>query len=214
MSYRPVFRLLPALLGTVLGTASVAQAACSSPYYPVREGLTRSYQGTAAGQKLAYTETISAVTAQGFKITTKVGSNAVTAAFKCGPNGVTGTPSVSTPGLKVTSLTTRGVTQPPRLAVGTTWTSGVTLVGTVQGQPMRNETDISLKVVGREQVKVPAGTFTAFKIESTTTTKVTAAGQSLNPPPTRSTSWVVEGIGNVKSTVGSPPTTIELVRYK
>lgn len=214
MSYRPLFRLLPALLGTVLGAASVAQAACSSPYYPVREGLTRSYQGTAAGQKLAYTETISAVTAQGFKITTKVGSNAVTAAFKCGPNGVTGTPSVSTPGLTVTSLTTRGVTQPPRLAVGTAWTSGVTVVGTVQGQPIRNETDISLKVVGREQVKVPAGTFTAFKIESTTVTKVSAAGQNLNPPPTRSTSWVVEGIGNVKSTVGSPPTSIELVRYK
>ena len=213
MSYRPVFRLLPALLGTVLAAGS-AQAACASPYYPVREGLTRSYQGTAAGQKLAYTETISAVTAQGFKITTQVGANTVTAAFKCGPNGVTGTPSVSTPGLKVTSLTTRGVTQPPRLAVGTAWTSGVTVVGTVQGQPIRNETDISLKVVGREQVKVPAGTFTAFKIESTTTVKTTIGGQNLNPPPTRSTSWVVEGVGNVKTTVGTPPTSIQLVSYK
>lgn len=213
MFQRTLFRLLPALLGTVLATGT-AQAACSSPYYPVREGLTRSYQGTVAGQKLAYTETMSAVTAQGFKVTTTIGGNAVTAAFKCGPNGVTGSPSVSTPGLKVTSLTTRGVTQPPRLAVGTTWSSGVTLVGTVQGRPMRNETNITLKVVGREKVKVPAGTFTAFKIESTTTTKITAAGQKLDTPPTRSTTWVAEGVGNVKSTVGSPPTSIELVRYK
>jgi hypothetical protein len=213
MFHRPAFRILGALLGTVL-TTGLAQAACSSPYYPVREGLTRSYQGTAAGQKLTYTETISAVTAQGFKITTKVGPNAVTAAFKCGPNGVSGTPSVSTPGLKITSLTMRGVTQPPRLAVGTAWTSGVTVVGTVQGQPIRNETDISLKVVGREQVKVPAGTFTAFRIESTTTVKVTAAGQNLSPPVARSTSWVAEGVGNVKTTIVTPPTTIELVRYK
>lgn len=199
---------------SALTAAGQAGAACASPYYPVREGLTRNYQGTAAGQKIAYSETISAVTAQGFKIITKVGANTVTAAFKCGPNGVTGTPSVSTPGLKITSLTTRGVTQPPRLAVGTAWTSGVTVVGTVQGQPVRNETDISLRVVGREQVKVPAGTFTAFKIESTTVTKVSAAGQNLNPPPARSTSWVVEGIGNVKTTVVTPPTSTQLVSYK
>ncbi|PNY81138.1 hypothetical protein [Deinococcus koreensis] len=202
------------LLLTLMGTlGNAAHAACTSAYYPIREGLSRTYQGTVSGQKVSYTETVSRVSAGGFTVTTTVaGAPPTTATFKCGPAGVIATPAINNPALKITSIKQRGVTQPPELSVGKSWSSGVVLDGTAQGQAVHNETDIVMKVVSSEQIKTRLGTFTALKVVSTTTVRMTMAGQKMAPPAIESTSWLVKGMGLVRSAL--PGGTIELVKFK
>lgn len=51
------------------------------------------------------------------------------------------------------------------------------------------------KVVAREDVTTPAGTFDCFKIESDVTVNIEAMGQTQN---VKTTSWISAGIGTVK----------------
>lgn len=203
--------LTAGFMGTLLG--SVAQAACSSPYYPIREGLTRTYRGTVDGRAISYTEKISGVSALRFTVTTTVADLPPTrAAFKCGPSGVISSPSISNPALKVTSIKQSGVTQPPTLRVGTSWNTGVVLDATSQGQKVHNETAIAMKVVAAERVTTKLGTFSALKVTARTTIQMSVAGQAMNPPTSQSTSWLVKDMGMVKSVL--PNGTIELVSFK
>lgn len=187
---------------------STAQAACSSPYYPVKEGFNRTYQTVSAGQTITYTETISKVSANGFTYTNSLSPGA-SSSFKCGPNGIVGSNQVMPPGMKVTAM--RGVTQPPTLKLGTSWTTGMTMQGTVQGQDMETTVDTVMNVVGREKVTVKAGTFDALKVQGTVTVSLVMGGKKINQPPAQITSWLAEGVGMVKSSATN--VTVELLKY-
>ncbi|MFN4252692.1 hypothetical protein [Deinococcus sp.] len=203
--------LTAGFMGTLLGSA--AQAACSSPYYPVREGLTRTYRGTVEGRAISYTEKISGVSARGFTVTTTVNELPPTkATYKCRPSGVISSPSISNAAMKVTSIKQTGVTQPPTLRVGTSWNSGLVLDATSQGQKVHNETSIAMKVVAAERITTKLVTFPALKVTASTTIRMSVGGQTMNPLVSQSTSWLVKDIGVVKSVL--PNGTIELVSFK
>jgi hypothetical protein len=121
-----------------------------------------------------------------------------------------------------------GVTlpRPERWAAGYSWvqTSGASFVGLdvvpgtnprAEGAPARTHT-----IVGQEQVNVPAGAFTAWRVETTATGPVTVeiAGEKQTFEITNSqTAWYVENVGLVKSSFSTDEMvvdTMELLSYQ
>ncbi|MFB9083333.1 TapB family protein [Deinococcus wulumuqiensis] len=200
-----------ALLGTAVAgllALSSAQAACSSPYNPVKEGLSRTYQTAVNGKTMSYTETVVKVTPSSYTYTNSIMPGA-SSTVKCTSKGIVNVASMSGTGMQVKEV--RGVSYPPNLKVGSTWTSGVTMQGNVQGQSVRTVMDTTSKVVGREKVKVKAGTFDALKVQIVMHSTMTMNGKQQKQPTVTSTAWLAEGVGMVKTTAAG--TNVELVEY-
>lgn len=122
-------------------------------------------------------------------------------------------------GGRVSARTIRaeGLLMPRDITVGTTWTSSfdveatITMPGPLGTQTVTNTITNESRVIGQESVTVPAGTYQAFKVESTLrTASGPVMGVTVPPQTVRTTSWFVEGIGMVKSV--TPGSTTELVR--
>ncbi|MCV4872717.1 hypothetical protein OFB47_33500, partial [Escherichia coli] len=73
----------------------------------------------------------------------------------------------------------------------------------MSGGKLTNSMETSNKVVGLEPVPVPAGTFKAVKVESTSIMKMSmnVGGKARDLPANtvQSTSWYADGVGLVKS---------------
>lgn len=203
--------MIPKLTYLICGTLVVlgtAQASCSTPYYPVKEGLSRTYQTTVAGKSLSYTETLSKVSDSGFTYMNSLAPK-MSSTFSCNSKGIVGSGQALPAGMKVTSV--RGVTQPPSLKLGTTWTSGMTMKGAINGQAVESSFDIVMKVVGVEKITVKAGTFNTFKVQGTSANTMVMGGKKISQPPAQMTTWIAQGIGTVKSVAAN--TVTELVKY-
>lgn len=89
--------------------------------------------------------------------------------------------------------------------VGAQWSESRVMKMVMQGGKDGKTTGMTMtmktshKIVGKESVTVPAGTFDAFKIvsESETTSELSALRKG-PPPKTIQTMWVVKGVGMVK----------------
>ena len=133
-------------------------------------------------------------------------------------------------GLKASFENTTGVTLPPpgKMKVGESWQQSTTMTfGTEQAPAaMKATMKVKNKIVGKEKVKVAAGSFEAFKIEFTSETQMAMPGM---PVPMGSaanmagngTLWVAKGVGVIKHTDNaatgdgkSSSTTTELVKIK
>ena len=86
------------------------------------------------------------------------------------------------------------------------------------------ETSVVHKVVGREKIRVKAGSFDTLRIESDTTLQMSFAGPGAEklkghmpggPHVSHSSVWVAEGVGLIKSKHGEEPSAIttELESY-
>lgn len=99
---------------------------------------------------------------------------------------------------------------PATIAVGTEWTAHkkvkMTTSDTSQIARMMNgaitTTDITTKVVAEESITVPAGTFTAFKLQQTVKLSQAIGGRPVTTT-SNTTSWFVKGLGTVKTTSGT-----------
>lgn len=214
---RPFFGVLAALAlaGTALGN-------CGSAYFPVQQGWVWTYRSSVDNQ--TYTQTHTNVSASGFTNVIALSSGTVRAKWRCDAGGVVALEqngasfSGAASQIEMETVNVRGVQVPRSLAMGSTWTFAYTMRAKLpEGQgSMTSEVQVSNKVVGRESVKVWAGTFTAFKVQSIMTMKMTmsVAGQN-RPMPAQtinSTSWYASGVGVVKSVSGD--ITTELVSLK
>ena len=190
---------------------------CTNAYYPVRDDATWTYKSTGgpAGE-YSFTDTITAVRADGFTLSTQIGDLTRTQEWTCGPEGLAALQLGGAPAamlnaqniqLDLNISNASGVTFPREITPGDLWQQNLDVEGNVkvanEEGAAKGTAQMSFNAVGNESVTVPAGTFEALKIEIDTTLNVNVAYQGLSLPVTFSgshTYWFVQNVGWVKAT--------------
>ncbi len=210
----------------ILGSLAFAQA-CSHPYFPVAEGRTWQYRSTEPGSS-DYTVSILQVSAKGFVQRMTFGKSSFDLRWDCTASGLVqldflsiGGPENQGAEIKTKTLKSSGVVFPPaNLAVpGTSWAYSYVVEQEIKSGDTTiistSTVEVQNKIVALEEVTVPAGTFSALRVDSTSIIKGTmkAAGQSIPMNNTvQTSSWYAKDVGMVKSTAAGYTT--ELVSYK
>ena len=197
-------------------TSAVRAGLCANTYYPVHEGSTWSYKSTGGPTgEYSFTDTITAVRADGFTLSSQFGSLTRTQEWACKPEGLValqlGGPSAATLSsenmqlnLEVNNVS--GVTFPNTINVGDQWQhnldfEGKMTVANQEGSATGNALT-SFHALGNESVTVPAGTFDALKIQVDTTLDFNVSIQGVFVPVKFSGSynyWFVKDVGWVKA---------------
>ncbi len=201
------------------------RSTCEHPYYPLRAGYAvtfkNSFNSLVDGRPAVdhYTSRVTEVGAMHAKLDTVFASNGLrsTQDIAC-DNGVLLARayvdmSNSNRAFKVETTAASGEYLPRELAVGSVWQqsynvlmkpTGAARAGDLGATPdMHGVVTINHQAVGEEQVTVPAGTYTAIKVKSSTTMKLDAVrgGLSAELPgiQVESMEWWVRGVGLVKA---------------
>ncbi len=205
--------------------SSAAGGSCDMPYFPVRAGATWKYRYVASGLTTDETFDIASVSANGFtrRITFSNIPGSSEEQWSCSSQGLsnpqmsnlTTTAGGSTTQVRV--LNHAGISLPPAemWKVGTSWSESAKLeetiaIGGKAGSPVQATVDETNKIVGQETLTIPAGTFSALRVDSTLAEHL---GQTNLSVPF--TSWYAQSVGLVKvqaSAVGAT-VTVELVSY-
>lgn len=201
------------------GNVFSANGDCGNILYPVVDGATWNYDVN-SNIPTTFTRSISTLTPEGFTDQDIFASGTIrTGQWTCDsgaltaldPGSVTGTDNsanIQTTGLFAEFQTTSmdGVTLPAVVTSGTSWAQNVTLEGTqnIAGQDVysKSTSTYNCTATGNESVTVPAGTFTAMRVECQTniTITVTMAGVEIPTNITfNSTIWYAPGVGMVKT---------------
>lgn len=190
---------------------------CANPFFPVVQGASWTYASTGAEglvQPYSFTDTVTAVRADGFTITSQFADLTRTLEWSCTPEGLValqlgGGPAggLSTGQMKLELSTSNvsGVTIPAAIAGGQSWTYALDFTGNMEitGQPASAEgtSTASFTAIGAEEVTVPAGTFQATKVQVDTVMNILATYQGLTVPVqfvATSLIWFAPGVGWVK----------------
>ncbi|RIH87446.1 hypothetical protein Mterra_01198 [Calidithermus terrae] len=211
-----------AILLLSIAAFGLGWAKCDHPYYPVREGWTWTYKQSGQVNE-TYSLTVTNVSDQGFTLRYTTKESSFELRWRCDANGLMSLDQGSfgqNQGFKLETTNAKGVAIPSQFRVGLAWTYSYDLKGSFdsggQKMTMTGKSSTDAKITAREAVKVPAGTFQAFKVETTTKTEMAmnVGGQS-QPMPAQSfggTTWYAEGVGMVKSVMAG--ITTELVSLK
>lgn len=210
---------------------------CDNPLYPVRQGASWAYINSGGPNgTFAYSDMISAVRKDGFTLTSQIGTLVRTQEWACEADGLKAlelgggtTASITAQGLTAEFSTSdiTGLSLPVLITSGQQWQYNLKIQGTIPmptgEQVQSNGTySMALQEMGKETVTVPAGTFEAIKIQSSSTVEILVPfGNDQVPMKYSGTSitWYVPGIGYVKSIenwdLGSTPytATTELQTY-
>lgn len=183
---------------------------CGNPYYPVVDGATYFYQ-LSSGENAIRTMKTDPTTMK-FTILVNGAGTSAKIEGECTRDGIV---IMETPGSTtttadengtstVTSQTSSGVTLPNDLAPGKQWSQTIR-VTTEAGESL---IQADYKAIGFEEVSVPAGTFTALRIEQNGYVTVFDQKVEMNGL----VGWYVEGIGLVRFEVPGAPVS-ELTMY-
>jgi len=201
-------------LGT--STPAAGQNLCTNVYYPVRQGATWTYKSTGgpAGE-YSFTDTISAVRADGFTLSTQIGELTRTQEWTCTSEGLTalqlgGAPAAMlnsqniAPDLDISNAT--GLTFPSQINPGSQWQQNMDVAGNVTAFNEQAEAtgnvQMSFNAVENENVTVPAGTFETLKVEVDVTLNVNATYEGITLPVSfmgNYTYWFAPNVGWVKA---------------
>ena len=189
---------------------------CANAYYPVHEGSTWSYKSTGGPTgEYSFTDTITAVRADGFTLSSQFGTLTRTQEWACKPEGLValqlGGPSAASLSsenmqLNLEVKNVSGVTFPSEINVGDQWQhnldfEGKMTVANQEGSATGNALT-SFNAPGNESVTVPAGTFEALKLQVDTTLDFNVSIQGVSVPVKFSGSynyWFVKDVGWVKA---------------
>jgi hypothetical protein len=191
-----------------------ALAACDHPYFPMKQGA--KYVYAQAGSALQVTEVVSKVDGNHvtYDVTTSgtaTPSSTRVVTGECSPTGFTiDRSTTSRPGSTVKVLSTSGSEfgSPEQMKVGASWFSARSIESQSTKRTVRTDTKSTSKVVASERVRVPAGEYLALKVEShveVVNTLVAAPGAKGPEMPVIKgmvTTWLVKGVGLVKSQSG------------
>ena len=165
----------------------------------------------------SFTTTITQVRSDGFTVATKFDDSTSTdQEWACKPEGLvalslgTGQTALglSLQGIKadLTASNPSGLTLPAKVEPGMKWPYGLDIEGTLsQGTlaaDVKGTVSTAMQAVGTESVTVPAGTFDAMKIDTTSTITVSANYHGLTLPLTSTIDtifWFAPGVGWIKS---------------
>ncbi|QQR61067.1 hypothetical protein IPH19_01210 [Candidatus Uhrbacteria bacterium] len=193
---------------------------CLNAYYPLDAGSSIAYRSVNGGTEVPFKISVIEHDANGIKLEydmTVRGRNAkITNELECVGGVVKGKGyfdfASAFLGFDVSYevLEMSGEILPADMRVGKEWvnTSKVKITTTDTGPigSMMNgrisSTKITNKVTAEESVTVPAGTFTALKVEQTIQVESTIAGRPFNTT-SNSTAWYVKDVGLVKSVSGT-----------
>jgi hypothetical protein len=198
-------------------TSPTSNGLCDNVLYPVRQGAAWVY--TSAGGpsgSFNYTNSITAVRADGFTLTSQFTDITRTQEWACQPDGLKALQlgDGSAAGISIQDMTAElttskitGISLPKDITSGMQWQYSVALQGTVampadQQSQSKGIYSVSMKEVGKETVTVPAGTFEAIKIQSNSNVDIVATFEGLEVPVKfngTTITWYAPGVGYVKS---------------
>src|SRR6266487_1382431 len=191
----------------------VAGGGCANQYYPVREGATWNYASTGSpAGNYNYTDSITALRADGFTLTSQFDKLTRTQEWACKPEGLValqlGGGALTSQNLKleVTTQNATGVTYPSKINAGDEWDYALDFTGKMEvggnsGDATGND-KVHFKALGVESVTVPAGTFDAMKVQTDTTLDINVTYQGLKVPVafiSSYTYWYAQDVGWVKA---------------
>lgn len=197
------------LLVGLLVLSAPAQAACDNPFFPAKPGSSKTFT---TQDKKTYTIRVVSASANGFTLrfayTDPV--RVLEVPYTCTAQGLTapslGAGSGFGPSASITTQVkaSNGVVIPAegRWRVGASWTYStegtMTTNDKQQGQIVYTFKGMyTFRIVAQEKVKVPAGTFQAFKVVLTQKGEFGAKGVS-TPINSSITQWYARGIGLVR----------------
>ena len=219
------------------GSRLPVEGACANEFFPAVQGAAWTYEskGSPAGN-YTFTDTISAVRSDGFTLTSKYGNDLRPEDWSCTEAGLValrlGGPATTT--LKSQDMNfefqfknVQGLSIPVQINPGDVWTKSLEFDGKMEiaGEPASaaGNSQAEYKAIGIEEVRVPAGTFQALKVQSENNIVFTIQVQGISVPVSFSGTydyWFAKGVGWVKAegkgnvTGISFTETIELQSYK
>ncbi len=211
----------PAQVPAAPSDSAVVQGACYQPYYPIRDGAVYHYRITTQGSDPVEMSTQYKVTGPDTFVTIQSFNDMSTEmSWRCTDEGLLNTDfgmnGMDIPGVDYTLENVSGTTVPlpDMLQPGNQWQSEFAMSGGMSAEGMEIKMDISATMdntmVDFEDVTVPAGTYNAAKIDTTTTVDMqmdmgdmgSAAIPGMDGITTDSSMWLVDGVGMVKTTSG------------
>jgi hypothetical protein len=223
----------PATVPATMAVAVPVSGACANAYYPAIAGATWTYSLTGAVSD-TFTRSVTAVTSDGFTDQDVFGTGTTrTGQWKCDAGSLIGlnpssggaSANVQAAGVNANFQTTAmdGISFPANFASGATWSQSFTIEGTqnINGQDIlsRNQTANNCTAGASESVTVPAGTFTALRVDCQTAMTITVVMNGSEIPTSlnmTSASWYAQGVGMIKSVsnlADGSISTIELTTY-
>ncbi|MFH1078207.1 MAG: hypothetical protein V1745_02925 [Patescibacteria group bacterium] len=208
---------------TTTGVSTAVSDTCGNPYYPFKPGLVIAYRVTpTAGAAGSSDYTIRTVSVSGSMATIRAelangATTDMTADCADGSVALKGTSGLGAAmegtKFKMTPVSSSGTSMPADVKANATWESTekvqmeFTDDSTMDLGTITITTNEKSTALGEESVTVPAGTFTAMKIELKRTTSSVAKFGAIPAATDTTTEWWVKGIGMVKSvTVNSDGT--------
>ncbi len=233
-SVTPTATALPSATAAASLTPALAPttvALCSNPFHPMSPNARWQYRATgfASTTPATYTVTLSNITDNSFVEHYAVDNTVFDVQWQCTSAGLRAAPVANflvggqSP-FRFDSVSSSGVTLPPadRWSAGATWSSmydvrgraernGVTVTGT-------GTVNIQDQIMDQEQVTVPAGTFQAWRVDSTVRISLTGSSGGTSVPVVVSfkrSSWHAANVGLVKMVLNldSQSATTELVAF-
>lgn len=201
------------LITLLLTLGTSALAACDNPFFPAVPGSSKTFafKSKVDGHTGSYTIRVVNFTANGFTLRYEYTDpvRVLESPYTCTTEGLTSSSLFSSgfgPDAKVTTQVTKssGLVIPaaPRWRVGSSWTfSNEGTLATddkTQGKLVYTfKNEVVFRVVGEEQVKVPAGAFPAFKVVLSAKGEFGAGGKT-QPITYTLTQWYARGVGLVR----------------
>ncbi|MDV6376151.1 TapB family protein [Deinococcus arenicola] len=199
----------PVVLG-LFSLLGVAQAACdASTFMPVG---TRTYALNSGADKSSISIKTSALSGDRMKVQTTMNGKTIPVVWTCTASGMKASIPAGQGGGQVN--VDAGFFPPAsRWKVGYSWNSAGAVDMDAPGLgAMKMTTATTSKIVKEEKITVPAGTFTALRVDSTISMKVSLPagtklprGMDLNRMmggPTTTSAWYVRGVGLIRSSSG------------
>ncbi len=185
---------------------TVALSPCSNRFYPVENGLKRNYDNTVGGKT---TQTMEYKTGDStFTEVTALKDITVKHVWKCTSEGFTAADygsGMNAKNMKVEPKHVSGVTLPreDEIKIGKMWTTVYTATGTSELGAIEMTVTLNNKIVSLDdEVKTPAGTFKAVKIEIEINSDMKFGGNKMPVPKIKSAAWFAPEVGMVKSIGG------------
>lgn len=212
-------------------SAPVTHSGCNNLYYPVAPDLTWVYHVNEPATSV-YTVTLTNITDSSFtqvqtyeKLTNRTN-------YECTPQGLMaaryGGLEMEQANIKVETLNGQGVLIPAEdeWQIGKTWDASYDLTGTIAGPQgvsgaITGTVQIANKIVAKEKVTVPFGTFDAFRVDAKATQSThMSMGGIVSPQPITiellTSSWYAAGVGLIKTQTtldNSIQSTVELQSF-
>ncbi len=191
--------------------ASPLPSACNNDFFPIKSGATWTYSGQFNTEAYTRLFSISDVAADSFAGRTQISDASgnvlldTTDTWECttagllepaGPLGMTLQSAAG--GAAIKTLSTSGVTLPAQMKSGDKW-GQVAQLDLSSGQTSSQTTlTYEFTAFGTEQLTVPAGTFTAMKVQVHASTQALISGQTVDVTVS-GFEWFAPGVGHVKS---------------